>query len=155
MFDLIIKLDSEDLKLGVDGYSQGNMTIKGEHGSTRSEYTMMIFISLCELLHNIERIMNNGINRYQFIGIEGGFSFHIIKKDNTFLLTDYEGRLISKSSANEFVKSIWKGVDNFYSSCRPLVKEVDSGIASMDFTLKEFKAQFSSIINFYKQLSNT
>lgn len=40
MFDFIIEMDSEDLKLSVDGYSQGNMTIKGEHGSTRSEYTI-------------------------------------------------------------------------------------------------------------------
>ena len=149
MFDFLIELDSEDLKLGVDGFCQGDMTIKGQQGSASSDgRTMMIFISLTQLLNGIRRLAKKEIKEYKFVAIEGGFLFYITNINDTWILTDKKDKIIIESSRNDFIQSIWEGVDRFYSTYRPLVKEVDSGITDFDNSIKKFKTQFSEILNY-------
>ena len=148
MFDFLIELDSEDLKLGVDGFCQGDMTIKGQQGSVSSDGgTMMIFLSLTPLLYGIRRLAEKEINEYKFVAIEGGFYFYVASTNDTWILTDKEGKIIIESSRNDFIKSTWRGVDRFRNTYRPLVKELDSGIIDFDNSIEKFKTQFSDILN--------
>lgn len=147
MFDLKIELDSEDLKLGVNGFSRANMTIKGQYKEYSSDgKSMLIFISATNLLLNIIDLVNKDIDKYKFDAIEGGFVFYIKKKGEQFELESYRGGLITKSTAPELIKSIWSGVSQFYDTYRPLIKEADSPTLDLDDTIQSFKSLYSGIL---------
>ena len=147
-FEFLIELDSEDLKLGIDGYSQGNITINGEYGSISSEYTMMIFVSLSLLLYGIKQLASKEIEEYKFVAVEGGFSFYLTNTDNIWVLTDKKNDIIAESSLSNFVQSIWRGVNEFQCTYKPLIEEVDVGIKDFEESVEDFRTQFSEILNY-------
>ena len=97
MLEFLVEMDLEDLKLGVDTYSLGNISIKGELSSiTSDDSSMMIFISLSELLSQIINIFKGEIKQYQFVGVDSSFTFHIINRRNSFVITDSKKKIIAR-----------------------------------------------------------
>jgi len=76
-----IEIEQTELEEGIDSYTEGHITIKGRYGiisskDMRSNQSMMIFISLSELLDGIRIFLINQNQRiYHFVGIGCSFKF--------------------------------------------------------------------------------
>ena len=148
MLEFLVEMDLEDLKLGVDTYSLGNISIKGELSSiTSDDSSMMIFISLSELLSQIINLFKGEIKQYQFVGVDSSFTFHIINRINSFVITDSKKKIIARATSQELIQSVWKGISEFYNAYRPLIKDPDEIVDDLDNTLNKFQTQFSDILN--------
>ena len=157
MFDFLIEIHPYDLENGIDGLSTANITINGEYGSLTSKrdkppyQDMMIFISITNLLYKIIKLIKNEIKEYNFVGIDCSFQFYILNKNNTFILTDSKMNTITEATSKELVISIGNGVDSFMSKYRCYLKKNDGVTIDLDNSIKEFKNQFSDIIDSSKE----
>ncbi|MEM7590535.1 MAG: hypothetical protein AAF383_03260 [Cyanobacteria bacterium P01_A01_bin.83] len=154
MFDLIIELNPNETEEEIDVYSLGNITINGKYGSLTSKrdkppfQDTMIFIDIPGLLDSAVDLVTKGQRMYEYIASDSSFVFWITNRKNRdiFIITDFQDRIVSKSTATELVQSIWQGVDSFISLYRPFLK--DNSIAmDLDDSINKFRIEFSQILN--------
>lgn len=152
MFEFNIELDPYSLELGIDGYSLGDITIKGKYGllsSNRdigSNQSMMIFLSISLLLDGILSLIVENKKQYKFEGIDCSFSFLIENKKETLLIKDFKQNIIAQSTPIEFIKSIWKTVNKFVTKYRAYLEESDGVTIDLDISMNDFKTQFSEYL---------
>ncbi|MEH2375106.1 hypothetical protein [Nostoc sp.] len=74
---LIFKIELEQIEFEekIDSYSRGHLTVQGRYGIISSKlsninHSMMVFISLCDLLDGVRLFLINPIkNTYHFVGV--------------------------------------------------------------------------------------
>ena len=156
MFEFIIEVDSEDLKLGIEsyGYILGNITINGQYGALTSKrdqapyQEFMIFPSLSLLLDGISTLIKNNQKNYVFEGIDSSFSFYIFNNKKGIIITDTKRNKVAEINIAEFIQTIWKSIDKFVAKHKPLLEEDDGVTFDLNNSIKNFKIQFSDILNF-------
>ncbi|MDZ8259346.1 hypothetical protein [Nostoc sp. ChiQUE01b] len=104
MLSFKIELEKNEFEEKLDSYSRGHITIQGRYGiisskNSNKNYSMMIFISLCELLDGIRLFLINPINnRYNFVGVGSSFQFYLLKKEtNSLILSSVKNEVMLKS----------------------------------------------------------
>lgn len=151
MFEFDIELDPRSSHLGIDGYSLGDITIKGDYGylsssaDTGSNQSVMIFISLSDLLYGITSLSN--AKQYVFKGTDSPFDFYILNNKNAIVITDNKRNKISETNNTDFILTIWKSVDKFVTKYRPYLEKDEAVTIDLDMSIKEFKTQFSNILS--------
>lgn len=151
MFELIVELDSEQLKLGIHKYIYGDITIVGQYGSVSSKQyktvkSSMLFISITELLDGVRSLVLNNEKQYDYLSIGSGFTFHIIRKKNHFIITDVQNKLIAKSTSKELIQSIWNPVNKFITKYRPYLEEGAGVTIGLDDSVKDFQTQLAEYL---------
>lgn len=148
MFEFLIEMDQGDLQLGVDKLSLANIEINGNHGYLSSDgQAMMIFISLSDLLCGISSFIVNNKKQYIFEGVDCSFRFFVFNSNGTIHITDSKKNEVVETNTTEFIQSIWRGVDKFFTKYRPYFENDDDVISHLDRTLDKFKIQFADILN--------
>ncbi len=150
MIKFIFKLN-EPLS-DIDSFSQGFIIIETKKTlyppkKLNSSQSMMIFISIVELLDGIRILLKDKNKKsYCFVGADSSFKLFFVKnfgeKENKLILKDSESVEILTLKENDFVYSIWNGVKIFVSEyCRFLNEEE---IIYNDFqnSIKDFKKEF-------------
>lgn len=154
MFELILEVDLEDLKLGIEsyGYTLGNITINGQYGSLTSKrdkapyQECMIFLSLSLLLDDISTLIKNHQKQYIFEGIDSSFSFYIFNNRKGIMIADSKRNKVAETNTTEFIQTIWKSVDKFVTKHRPYLEEGDGVTIDLNNSIAEFKTQFADIL---------
>lgn len=151
MFEFNIELDPHSLQLGIDGYSLGDITIKGDYGylssnaDTGSNQSVMIFISLSDLLYGIASL--NNAKQYMFKGTDSSFDFHILNNKKAITITDNKRKKIAETSKTNFVITVWKSVNKFITKYRPYLEKDEAVTIDLNGAIKEFRTQFSDILS--------
>ena len=159
MFEFNIELDPYSIHLGIDGYSLGDISIKGDYGylsssrDTGSNQSIMIFISLSNLLDGITSLNNS--KQYIFKGIDSSFDFCIFRNKKGIIVTDKKRRKIAEASKKEFIQTVWESVNKFVSKYRTSLEDGEAVTIDLDNSIKEFKKQFSDIIEPFEKISST
>lgn len=150
MFEFDIELDPYSIYLGIDGYSLGDISIKGDYGylsssrDTGSNQSVMIFISLSNLLDGITSLNNS--KQYIFKGIDSSFDFYIFKNRKSIIVTDNKRRKIAEAGQKEFIQTVWESFNKFVTKYRASLEDGEAVTIDLSNSIKEFKAQFLNII---------
>ncbi|MEM7717504.1 MAG: hypothetical protein AAF349_28845 [Cyanobacteria bacterium P01_A01_bin.68] len=108
-----IEIEQSELKEDIDSYTRKHITIQGKRGIISSQdmknnQSMMIFISLSELLDGIRLFLINPSQRiYHFVGIRCSFQFIIVKQTfNQFRITNLKSKTLDECNQFELIESI-------------------------------------------------
>ncbi|AFZ10684.1 hypothetical protein Osc7112_6550 (plasmid) [Oscillatoria nigro-viridis PCC 7112] len=149
---LVFKIEIDELEEEIDSYTRGHITLQGRHKTISSKISksnknqsMMIFISLIDLLYGICAVLSIPERKttYDFVGVGCSFEFFIVKKDaSNLILTTAKSELIDEISPGVFIEIIWQEVNTFMLNYGELL---ESGSVKYDLTnaTKDFKKQFN------------
>ena len=145
-----IEIEQDELEEGIDSYTRGHITIKGRYGiisstSMKSNQSMIIFISISELLDGIRIFLINQSQRiYHFVGVGCSFQFIIVKqRSNQFKLTNLKSEIIDEMTRLELVESFWKEVKSFVLNFSDYLGEDEIVKNDLTVSIEEFKNQFN------------
>ena len=148
MFHLIVEKDPTEKLENIDGFSLGDITISGDSGTLTSKgKSIMIFISLSMLLDFTASFIIDNEKQYRFEGIDSSFNFYITRENDEIVLTDSEKKIVDRCTIPELISSMWRGINSFYSTYRPLISKEDAGIKDLDESIENFKVQFLDVID--------
>ncbi|HLO48259.1 MAG TPA: hypothetical protein VK211_07550 [Kamptonema sp.] len=147
---LSFKIELDELEEEIDIYSRGHITVQGNSGIISSKLSkrnqsMMIFISLCELLNSVRVLLTSPIKKtYNFVGVGCSFQFFIVKKaSNKLILTSVKNEVIDEFIYGELVEEIWREVKIFMLKYGNLLAQKGIVYNDLTYSLKEFKKQFN------------
>jgi hypothetical protein len=146
---LELELDLNEPKLMVDGYSLGDITLKGRFGSISSKdqepsQSMMIFPSIVLLLDNIRAfLLDESAHKYRFVGIDTSFQFTVEKKPGAFVELSSRHTNLDLLPTTELVLNIWEGVVNFLDQSGSCITEDDPVYDDLNASVKSFKSTFN------------
>ena len=144
---LLVKIEVlQDSQEPIDGYSQGHITFSGEYGSLSTKGSVMVFISLCQLLYCIEKFITTNQTQAELpLGIDSGFEPWLFKdKDNNFSFMTDSQKIINKSSQQELTKAILKEAERIYNVYACNFPADDSVKKDLHDSLLEFQNEFSN-----------
>jgi hypothetical protein len=100
---LIFKIELDEFEEEeIDSYSRGHITIQGNSGIISSKLSkrnqsMMIFISICDLLNSVRVLLTTPRKKYNFVGAGCSFQFFIVKNSsNNLILTSVKNEVIDE-----------------------------------------------------------
>ena len=148
---LVFQIEIDKFEEEIDSYSRGHITLQGRHKTISSKISksntnqsMMIFISLSELLDGICVLLSVPERKtYDFVGVGCSFEFFIVKKDaSNLILTTAKNELIDEITSEKFIEIIWQEVNIFMLNYGDLL---ESGSVKSDLTnsIEDFKKQFN------------
>ncbi|MBD2451404.1 hypothetical protein H6G76_30635 [Nostoc sp. FACHB-152] len=150
MLNFKIELEKTELTKKLDSFSRGHITLQGKYGIISSKlstknYSMMIFISLCELLDGIRLFLINSIqNTYHFVGVGSSFQFFIVKTEsNKLRLTGIENKIIDEITELELIENIWREVKLFISTYGHSLDKNEIVKTDLSISIEAFKKQFN------------
>lgn len=131
--------------------SLGDLTITGNVGRISSKgdsrYLMMVFLAITDLLDGVrELILNDSIQGYEFIGIDGSFRIHFQKKSPTLIVIKAFGRVISQETPTQLVQELWKSIQDFVSGYRGRFENTDTGVEDLDASIQNFSQAFANLL---------
>ena len=115
---LVFQIELDEFE-EIDSYSRGHITIQGNSGIISSKLSkrnqsMMIFISICDLLDSVRVLLTSPLKKYNFVGTGCSFQFFIVKKSsNKLILTSVKNEIIDELTEGELVEEIWREVKLF------------------------------------------
>ena len=134
-------------------FDLGHLAVLNEHAKITSEgkepdQGMMIFISVSQLLYVIEQLISSKKNAaFEFNGADSSFSI-VFKRynDGTIGLWNSQ-KLFAKTTAEELIVSVWKGVRDFYEKYAENL--IGSGAAKEDWDMgmARYYEKFKEIVN--------
>ena len=137
---LSFQIELDELEEEIDSYSRAHIIVGGRFSTISSKLSnknqsMMIFISLCDLLYNVRVLLTSPFKKqYNFVGAGCSFQFFIVKKSsNRLILTSVKNEVIDEVTELELVESIWKGVSSFMLQYGNLLNEKE--IVKNDLTI--------------------
>lgn len=111
----VFKIEIDKFEEEIDSYTRGHITLQGRHKTISSKISntnqsMMIFISLSELLYGICALLNTpGWEIYDFVGVGWFFEFFLLKKNATnLILTTAKNELIDEIIHGNLLKKFGK-----------------------------------------------
>ncbi|WP_373529820.1 hypothetical protein [Nostoc sp.] len=149
---LIFKIELEQIEFEeeIDSYSRGHISVQGKHGIIFSKlsnknHSMMIFISLCDLLDGVRLFLINPIkNRYHFVGVGSSFQFFLVKKGySNLILTSVKNEIIDEIPRLELIEDIWKEIKSFMLKYDDSLNEKEIVKNDLTISIEEFKKQFN------------
>ncbi|MEH2225174.1 hypothetical protein [Nostoc sp.] len=149
---LIFKIELEQIEFEekIDSYSRGHITVQGKYGIISSKlsninHSMMIFISLCDLLDGVRLFLINPIkNRYHFVGVDSSFQFLLVKKGySNLMLTSVKNEIIDEIPRLELIEDIWKEIKSFMLKYDHSLNEKEIVKNDLTISIEEFKKQFN------------
>ncbi len=147
---LIFKIElAEFEEEEIDSYSRGHITIQGNSGIISSKLSkrnqsMMIFISICDLLNSIRVLLASPLKKYNFVGTGCSFQFFIIKtSSNKLILTSVKNEVIDELTEGELVEEIWREVKLFMLNYGNSLDEKEIVKNDLTLSLEEFKKHFN------------
>ncbi|WP_449420327.1 hypothetical protein [Phormidium nigroviride] len=150
MLTFKIELEQIEFEEKIDSYSRGHITVQGNSGIISSKLSnknqsMMIFISLCELLNSVRILLTSPIKKtYNFVGVGCSFQFFIVKKEsNKLILTSVKNEAIDEFTYGELVEEIWREVKLFMLKYGNSLDEKEIVKNDLTYSLEEFKKQFN------------
>ena len=145
-----IEIEKIELKEGIDSYTRGHITIQGEHRvisskEMRNNQSMMIFVSISELLDGIRVfLINPNKKKYHFVGVGCSFQFFIVKQAlNKFKITNLKSEIIDEVTQFELVEAIWQEVKAFMLKYGDFLNEKEVVKNDLTYSVEEFKKQFN------------
>lgn len=150
MLTFKIELEQIEFEEKIDSYSRGHITVQGNSGIISSKLSnknqsMMIFISLCELINSVRILLTSPIKKtYNFVGFGCSFQFFIVKKEsNKLILTSAKNEAIDEFTYGELVEEIWREVKLFMLKYGNSLDEKEIVKNDLTYSLEEFKKQFN------------
>ncbi|MEH2240479.1 hypothetical protein [Nostoc sp.] len=149
---LIFKIELEQIEFEekIDSYSRGHLTVQGRYGIISSKlsninHSMMVFISLCDLLDGVRLFLINPIkNTYHFVGVGSSFQFFLVKKGaSKLILTSVKKEEIDEITRLELIEDIWKEVKLFMLKYGHSLNEKEIVKNDLTISIEEFKKQFN------------
>ena len=148
---LVFQIEIDKFEEEIDSYSRGHITLQGRHktisskiSKSNTDQSMMIFISLSELLWGICVLLSVPEEKtYDFVGVGCSFEFFIVKKDaSNLILTTAKNELIDEITHGTFIEIIWQEVNIFMLNYGDLL---ESRSVKNDLTnsIEKFKKQFN------------
>jgi hypothetical protein len=148
---LVFKIEIDKFEEEIDSYTRGHITLQGRHKTISSKISksnknqsMMIFISLSDLLYGICALLSIPERKtYDFVGVGCSFEFFLVKKDaSNLILTTAKKELIDEIPNGEFIETIWQEVKMFVLNYGDLL---ESGSVKYDLinAIEDFKKQFN------------
>ena len=148
---LVFQIEIDKFEEEIDSYSRGHITLQGRHKTISSKISksntnqsMMIFISLSDLLWGICALLSIPEKKtFDFVGVGCSFEFFIVKKDaSNLILTTAKNELIDEITHGTFIEIIWQEVNIFMLNYGNLL---ESGSVKSDLTnaIGDFKKQFN------------
>ncbi len=136
----------QDNQEPIDGYSQGHITFSGEYGSLSTKSSVMVFISLCQLLYCIEKFITTNQTQAELpLGIDSGFEPWLFKdKDNNFSFMTNSQKIINKSSQQELTEAILKEAERIYNVYVCNFSADDSVKKDLHNSLLKFQNEFAN-----------
>ena len=141
---MILKCEVEITTLkDISGFDLGDMTLIGELGNCSSKshipnQSMMIFISITELLDGIRRFFLNNLKKYEFIATDSSFTVWFIKNKNNIVTISCKKKVISRLAPKKLAISIWKNVGNFIAKTAVFLPDDDSVVADLYASISDF-----------------
>jgi hypothetical protein len=144
-----IELDSSESTEKIDSFSQGHITLSNGDITLSSKtkdrnYSMMIFISLSELVNDIRRFLTDKNQiEYNFVGADSSFQFYLSKNKELIRLTSVGGDLIDEMPEHKIIEAFWNGVKIFmlkYGSCLDKDEMIYDDLKS---SILDFEVEFS------------
>lgn len=150
MLTFKIELEQIEFEEKIDSYSRGHITVQGNSGIISSKLSnknqsMMIFISLCELINSVRILLTSPIKKtYNFVGVGCSFQFFIVKKESDkLILTSVKNEAIDEFTYRELVEEIWREVKLFMLKYGNSLDEKEIVKNDLTYSLEEFKKQFN------------
>lgn len=144
----VFKIEIDKFEEEIDSYTRGHITLQGRHKTISSKISntnqsMMIFISLSELLSGSRVLLSIPEKKFNFVGVGCSFEFFIVKKDaRNLILTTAKNELVDEITYGKFIEMIWQEVNSFMLNYGDLL---ESGSVKNDLTnsIEKFKKQFN------------
>jgi len=153
MNDLRIEFTIVEWKHEINGLSLGHMMIEGKYGTHSSmnktpDQSMMIFISIFELLDGIRYLVKNPTyKKYDFVGTDCSFRFTIKKKKDKILIIRKKNEIISRTNINEFIKVVFDETQKFVKKYEKFLVADETVGESLYGSIKDFEDSFCDIVN--------
>lgn len=144
-----LELSSTETEGEINSFSMGHIILKGKKGNLSSKRTdttqsMMIFISLSELLYGVRSFISDvGKKNYNFVGTGSSFQFFLFKEKDEIVLRATNGQEVDRLTQLELIKAIWEGTREFTLKYSQFLEEKEIVYKDLHDSIKEFKKQFS------------
>ena len=133
----------EDSEGPIDGYSQGHITFKGEYGTLSTEGSVMVFISLCQLLGYVRKFIATNKTKAELpLGVDSWFEPLLLRKGNSFSFAESSEKIINRSSQEELTGAILKEAERVYKIYVSHFAPTDSVAQDLRKSISEFQNTF-------------
>lgn len=136
----------------INGLNRGDMTISGSQGLATSKgkqpnQSMMIFLSIVELLDGIRRFMlTKDASNYRFVGADCSFQFSATNLEGDRIRLTSDQGIIDEVQTTEMIKAVWKGVSAFLSLYGASIRPDDPVADDLRSAADSFIGAFGSVI---------
>lgn len=134
------------------GFDLGHMTLRGTDGTVsscgrRPDQSMMIYLSLSQLLDGLRQLLERGRGTYSFGAVDSSFTLHFRLAKGGTLVTRSGGAggpLIDRFPAAEAAADLAAAATDFTAGALPSLPPDDAGAQDLTGSLAEFTAAFGT-----------
>ena len=146
MFSLRFELDSN--KRPISGFDMGHMTVSSCSTTIQSRdvgprCSMMLFLSLVELLDGLRRLLTSNLNSYEFIGADSSFALVFQKLSRGRVQISHGGETIAIVQSADLARVVYDASKCFWDSTRTELLDNDPVVGDVDASLDAFRRCFT------------
>ena len=135
----------EDDESPIDGYSQGHISLEGEYETLSTKGSVMVFISLCQLLHHVRQfIVTNKTKAELPLGIDSWFEPILMRNGDFFSFAKSSGEIINQSSQEELTMAILTEAERVCDTYVHHFPPTDSSVEDLRNAIARFRTLFEN-----------
>ncbi len=145
MFTLEIELSLNDSE--ISGCSMGNLTFIVDSlfitSRGASQKTMMIFISIIELLDMAGRMLSRQSSKEKFVGVDSSFTLFFIRKKTGEIIISSKTLDLKIKNDDQFFSGVLSGVTCFLSKWMEKIPPNDMVVEDLNAALSDYREKLA------------